>query len=149
MLKNSNGVTIASWTDSEEAPFTLWSEENGELTKLDFGGIVPSKPQAEKESSKPETSEVESTAGASANSAIPIYVPGEINPETWFRQITVGMPFGQNTLLSLEPVLNANGWTLIEANETGERVKVKPPDYQNYYRVGFGEGHWVWVKQPL
>lgn len=66
--------------------------------------------------------------------------------QEWFGQLVYGEPFGQATLLALEPTLNANGWLLTPPNAAGDRTKVsyKPSEW---VRVGFGEGFWVWVEQ--
>lgn len=72
-----------------------------------------------------------------------------MDPFTWFLSVVAGKPFGQQTLLDVEPVLNASGWLITPANHEVPpmRTKVKPPDYAHYFRVGFGEGHWVWLEQ--
>lgn len=67
-------------------------------------------------------------------------------PEERFQQLVQGLPFGQATLLSLEPVLNAAGWALTPANAAGDRTKIHPPGGP-WTRVGFGEGKWVWIPQ--
>lgn len=77
------------------------------------------------------------------------YVPGQSDPQTWFMQMVANQPFGQATLIADEPFLNANGWLLTPPNANGDRTKVRPPDYPNYFRVGFGEGHWVWITEPV
>jgi hypothetical protein len=60
--------------------------------------------------------------------------------------LVAGKPFGQKTLLDLEPTLNAMGWLLTPPNAAGERTKVHPPGGP-WTRVGFGEGRWVWMSQ--
>lgn len=66
----------------------------------------------------------------------------------WFGQLVYGKPFGQATLLALEPTLNDNGWLLTPPNAAGDRTKVLPLDGSNQWvRVGFGEGTWVWMVQ--
>ncbi|MEP7305931.1 MAG: DUF6531 domain-containing protein [Acidobacteriota bacterium] len=57
-----------------------------------------------------------------------------------------GKPFGQQTLLNLEPTLTAAGWLLTPPNTMGDRTKVRPPNGP-WIRVGFGEGRWVWIPQ--
>ncbi len=79
---------------------------------------------------------------------LPPYVAG-MDPHAWFLEVVAGQPFGQATLVADEPVLNANGWLLTPPNAAGDRTKVKPPDFPNYFRVGFGEGYWVWITQPV
>ncbi len=78
---------------------------------------------------------------------LPPYQPTYVgNERAWFQQLVYGKPFGQQTLLELEPTLNANGWTLTPPNAAGDRTKVLYPGGP-WTRVGFGEGYWVWVEQ--
>lgn len=81
---------------------------------------------------------------------LPPYRAG-MDPHAWFLEVVAGQPFGQATLIGDEPVLNANGWLLTPPNHDTPpaRTKVKPPDYANYFRVGFGEGYWVWIAEPV
>ena len=58
-----------------------------------------------------------------------------------------GQPFNQQTLLDHEAAWKAHGIILQPANAQGERTKVLLPNGQ-YVRLGFGEGHPVWVVQP-
>lgn len=73
--------------------------------------------------------------------------------QEWFSQLVYGKPFGQQTLLALEPTLLANGWQLTGPNTAGDRTKVAYQREENgqrvwqWIRVGFGEGAWVWVVQ--
>jgi hypothetical protein len=66
----------------------------------------------------------------------------------WFTQQIAGKPFNQQTLLDLEPTLNAAGWRLTPPNAAGERTKVQTPTGE-WVRVGFGEGKPVWVPQGV
>lgn len=88
----------------------------------------------------------------------PPYSPNYVGSEReWFSVLVFGKPFGQQTLLDLEPTFKENGWLLTPPNANGERAKVA---YQRaplfgvsavlwqWVRVGFGEGVWVWVEQP-
>jgi hypothetical protein len=75
--------------------------------------------------------------------------PGPVTPgapRDRFMSLVAGKPFGQQTLLDLEPTLNAMGWLLTPPNAAGERTKVHPPGGP-WTRVGFGEGQWVWKPQ--
>lgn len=67
-------------------------------------------------------------------------------PQQQFALWVAGKPFGQQTLLDLEPTLNAAGWALTPPNANRERTKVLPPSGP-WTRVGFGEGYWVWIEQ--
>lgn len=69
-----------------------------------------------------------------------------IPPQVQFMAWVSGKPFGQQTLLDLEPTLTANGWLLTPPNAASERTKIKPPN-SKWVRVGFGEGSWVWKMQ--
>lgn len=80
---------------------------------------------------------------------IPAPVPQPIPDLTPFDQFMIwvsGKPFGQQTLLDLEPTLIAAGWMLTPPNKAGDRTKVHPPGGP-WTRVGFGENRWVWVPQ--
>ena len=76
---------------------------------------------------------------------VPVFPPGTSLREQ-FMTLVAGKPFGQKTLLDLEPTLNAMGWLLTPPNAAGERTKVHPPSGP-WTRVGFGEGQWVWIPQ--
>lgn len=67
-------------------------------------------------------------------------------PREQFLAWVTGKPFGQQTLLELEPTLQAHGWLLTPPNAVGERTKIHPPGGP-WTRVGFGEGQWVWLEQ--
>jgi hypothetical protein len=73
-------------------------------------------------------------------------VPGG-NYQAWFNSLIAGKPFNQQTLLDLEPTLNAAGVQLTPPNAAGDRTKIGLPNGQ-WVRVGFGEGRPVWVPQP-
>ncbi len=76
-----------------------------------------------------------------------VVMPGEgLPPKERFFALVAGYPFNQKTLNDLEPTLNAAGWLLTPPNAQGDRTKVHPPQGP-WTRVGFGEGHWVWVEQ--
>jgi hypothetical protein len=66
--------------------------------------------------------------------------------QTWFNSLIQGKPFNQQTLLDLEPTLNAAGVKLTPPNAVGDRTKIGLPNGQ-WVRVGFGEGHPVWIPQ--
>ncbi len=68
------------------------------------------------------------------------------DPQEFFQFWVEGKPFGQKTLLDLESTFNAYGWQLTPPNAAGDRTKIKPPNGP-WIRVGFGEGHWVWIPQ--
>lgn len=65
----------------------------------------------------------------------------------WFLSQVAGKPFGQQTLLSLEPMLPCVGSALTPPNALGDRTKIWDPQTQHWTRVGFGEGQWVWIAQ--
>lgn len=73
--------------------------------------------------------------------------PDNMTDREWFDSLVEGKPFGQQTLLDLEPTLNWNDWQLTPPNAVGDRTKILPADADNWVRVGFGEGEWVWVIQ--
>ena len=65
----------------------------------------------------------------------------------WFFKQVEGKPFGQQTLLNLEPALISVGSALTPPNANGDRTKIQDPFTKQWIRVGFGEGHWVWLVQ--
>src|SRR5258706_10239526 len=65
----------------------------------------------------------------------------------WFFKQVEGRPFGQQTLLNLEPALISVGSALTPPNANGDRTKIQDPFTKQWIRVGFGEGHWVWLVQ--
>ena len=67
--------------------------------------------------------------------------------QSWFMNQLAGKPFNQQTLLDLEPLLMQFGSKLTPPNMAGERTKIWDPDSQQWVRVGFGEGHPVWIGQ--
>lgn len=73
--------------------------------------------------------------------------PVKLEAREQFFKWVEGKPFGQQTLLDLEPTLKAAGWELTTPNSKGERTKVKPPGMW-WVRVGFGEREWIWLPQP-
>lgn len=56
-------------------------------------------------------------------------------------------PFGQQTLLDLEVTLRQYRIALTPPNAVGERTKIGDPISGRWTRLGFGEGHWVWIVQ--
>ena len=56
-------------------------------------------------------------------------------------------PFTQQTLVESEPMLNRFGIEIGPPNAAGERTKVGDPISGHWTRVGFGEGHPVWIPQ--
>jgi len=64
-----------------------------------------------------------------------------------FDALVKDWPFGQQTLLDLEPTLAQYGIRLTPPNAAGERTKIGDPISGHWTRVGFGEGHWVWIVQ--
>jgi len=86
--------------------------------------------------------------------ATPTITPGQYqNPgpqggdvQTWFNSLFQNRPFNQETLRGLEPLLNHYGIKLTPPNASGDQTKIQLPD-GTWVRVGFGEGHPVWVPQ--
>lgn len=80
--------------------------------------------------------------------ASPLYaqVPGG-DFHAWFLSQVASKPFGQQTLLELAPRLPCVGSKLTPPNAEGERTKIWDPTTAHWTRVGFGEGHWVWIAQ--
>ena len=57
-----------------------------------------------------------------------------------------GGGYNQNTLYSLMPILQKHGIELTPPNAAGDQTKINIPG-QGWVRVGFGEGHPVWIPQ--
>ncbi len=72
---------------------------------------------------------------------------GELSDYDFFALLVLDKPFGQQTVLDLEPTLKANGWELTPPNAAGERTKLFAAKTKKWIRVGFGEGRWVWKVQ--
>lgn len=64
----------------------------------------------------------------------------------WFTGLVGDKPWNQQTFNSLLPQLQAAGITPVSANAAGEQTKLRLPD-GTIVRVGFGEGHPVWIIQ--
>lgn len=67
--------------------------------------------------------------------------------QDWFMGAVAGRPYNQETLLGLEGLLQQSGSRLTPANSLGERTKIWDPTINDWVRVGFGEGHPVWIPQ--
>ena len=68
------------------------------------------------------------------------------NYEQWFRALVGNRPWNQETLNNLMPVLEKYGIRLTPPNAAGDQTKIGLPD-GSWVRVGFGEGHPVWIPQ--
>src|SRR5213075_402609 len=68
------------------------------------------------------------------------------NYEQWFRAAVGDRPWNQATLNNLMPVLSQYGIKLTPPNASGDQTKIQVPNGQ-WVRVGFGEGHPVWIPQ--
>ena len=131
-IRDHNGKYGSTW-DGPNLKFDRDSVGPGEvfeMTDLDPKPVVPEPPVVP----QPPT--------------LPPYATYAGTSRDWFQMLVYGKPFGQQTLLECEPTLNANGWQLTPPNANGERTKVLPPREQ-WTRVGFGEGYWVWVPQGV
>jgi hypothetical protein len=70
------------------------------------------------------------------------------NYQEWFNSLFAHRPFDQETLRGLEPLLKHYGINLTPPNAAGDQTKIQLPD-GTWVRVGFGEGHPVWVPQGM
>lgn len=71
---------------------------------------------------------------------------------TWFLKLVEGRPFSMDTLqaLSDEGALASAGVVLSPRNANHELTKIgllNADGSRTWVRVGFGEGHWVWMVQ--
>lgn len=67
----------------------------------------------------------------------------------WFLGQVAGKPFGQQTLLEIAPLLPCVGSQITPPNAVGERTKIWDPTTNQWTRVGFGEGSWMWIGQGV
>jgi hypothetical protein len=132
-IRDHRGLYAGTWDGNQ---IVCDREQIGEGETFELVMLDPPDPP------KPEPPKPEPPA-----TTYPPYRPAYVGREQdWFSILVFGKPFGQKTLLDLEPTLNANGWLLTPPNAAGDRTKVHYPDGP-WVRVGFGEGHWVWVVQ--
>jgi hypothetical protein len=66
--------------------------------------------------------------------------------QKWFMALVGNRPWNQQTLNALMPTLQHYGINLTPPNASGDQTKIQLPNGQ-WVRVGFGEGHPVWVPQ--
>jgi len=66
--------------------------------------------------------------------------------EQWFRALVGNRPWNQDTLNALMPTLQQYGIKLTPPNANKEQTKIQLPTGE-WVRVGFGEGHPVWIPQ--
>src|SRR5439155_3414698 len=71
-------------------------------------------------------------------------LPGQ--EQQWFMQLVGNRPWNQQTFNELAPTLQQYGFKITPPNAAGEQTKIQLPNGQ-WVRVGFGEGHPVWVPQ--
>src|SRR5207245_367434 len=66
--------------------------------------------------------------------------------QKWFMSLVGNRPWNQQTLNALMPTLQHYGINLTPPNAAGDQTKIQLPD-GTWVRVGFGEGHPVWIPQ--
>lgn len=66
--------------------------------------------------------------------------------QEWFMNLVGNRPWNQQTLNELVPTLEQYGFKQWTPNAIGEQTKLQLPNGQ-VVRVGFGEGHPVWIPQ--
>src|SRR5437899_1674579 len=66
--------------------------------------------------------------------------------QKWFMALVGNRPWNQSTLNALMPTLQQYGIKLTPPNAAGDQTKIGLPD-GSWVRVGFGEGHPVWIPQ--
>ena len=84
--------------------------------------------------------------GHSLAQVAPLPVPNN-DTQALFLSTVGERPFGQQTLYDIMPILAQYCIALTPPNAVGERTKIGDPVSGHWTRVGFGEGHWVWVVQ--
>src|SRR5206468_9699826 len=66
--------------------------------------------------------------------------------QSWFMNLVGNRPWNQETLNNLMPTLSHYGFKLTPPNASGDQTKIQLPTGE-WVRVGFGEGHPVWIPQ--
>jgi hypothetical protein len=70
--------------------------------------------------------------------------PGQ--EQQWFMQLVGDRPWNQQTFNELAPTLQRYGFHITPPNAAGDQTKIQLPTGE-WVRVGFGEGHPVWIPQ--
>src|SRR5439155_16944374 len=68
------------------------------------------------------------------------------NEQQWFMQLVGNRPWNQQTFNELAPTLQQYGFKTTPPNAVGDQTKIQLPN-GHWVRVGFGEGHPVWIPQ--
>jgi hypothetical protein len=68
------------------------------------------------------------------------------NEQQWFMDLVGNRPWNQQTFNALAPTLQQYGFHITPPNANHEQTKIQLPD-GTWVRVGFGEGHPVWIPQ--
>jgi hypothetical protein len=68
------------------------------------------------------------------------------NEQQWFMDLVGNRPWNQSTFNELAPTLQQYGFHITPPNAVGDQTKIQLPD-GTWVRVGFGEGHPVWIPQ--
>ncbi len=66
--------------------------------------------------------------------------------ESWFRSLVGNRPWNQQSFNELAPTLKQYGFNITPPNAVGDQTKIQLPTGE-WVRVGFGEGHPVWIPQ--
>lgn len=88
-------------------------------------------------------------AAASTNTQTPTTVPNG-DYQSWFMNLVGNQPWNQQTFNALAPQLQTAGIQITPPNANGDQTKIGIPDGHGgtqWVRVGFGEGHPVWIPQ--
>jgi hypothetical protein len=70
--------------------------------------------------------------------------PGQ--EQAWFMSLVGNRPWNQQTFNQLAPTLQRYGFHITPPNAVGDQTKIQLPN-GSWVRVGFGEGHPVWIPQ--
>lgn len=140
-LPTSHALAQAPPTSSLMTPFQTHSNFNN-----DDEQPSPVNPGAPQPTPPPPSTPPPATPPASTQPAANTG-PQNGDFQGWIMGLLAGKPFNQQTLLDLEPLLQQFGSQLTPANTQGERTKIWDPFSKQWVRVGFGEGHPVWIPQ--
>lgn len=128
----------ANFDATQKANYDQWAAREGRIGSLgELLGMAP----------RQIPGYVPTTAGGPPSVGQATGAPQGINFQGEFLKQIQGKPFNQQTLLALEPWLQSVGSKLTPPNAVGDRTKIFDPTTKQWVRVGFGEGHPVWIPQ--
>jgi hypothetical protein len=138
--------TETSWWD-QHAPTLMHPQNQGGS----FGGPTPAGPATAMGTpsltqSAPAGGSMPNVYGSQSGALTGGGGPTPGNEQAWFMQLVGNRPWNQATFNELAPTLQQYGFKITPPNAVGDQTKIQLPNGQ-WVRVGFGEGHPVWIPQ--